>query len=139
MTQIKTYGLNDLRAAIVDLLRQGLKSSNSSDNCVYNLEVDGKIIHCVIGHMIKNDPFAQSIIENEGLNLDANVMSLIRGGVFDVEPSLDPIERDKLIGAFWKAQNIHDNTGVDHWLVKFNQLLTKNGLTQVTQLEIDNV
>lgn len=127
--QPKTYGLSDLRGAIVATLQQGCRSSDG-DGCLYNLEVDGRTIHCVIGHMVKDDPCAQKVIDTFILGVNSSVERLIAMGGFYVEDRT-------LLDVFNKAQDIHDITNSEDWLTEYNDLLGKLGVELITQEEVD--
>lgn len=127
---MKTYTLTDLRKAMIDVLIQGKRSAKPGDiSCEYNLELDGELLHCVIGHMIKNDETAQKGLLNNAQELKSSsgVDALIELGIIEVTKKHQEVFED--------AQYIHDYLKPNEWLEEFNILLES---VNIEPIEVEN-
>jgi hypothetical protein len=116
---MKTYNIDDLIQAARDTIAQGYSCKNVQGYCVYNHS--NGVDHCIIGHMIKDDERAQSVINRDDY-CASGVFTLVKDETIAICSKLN-------IDMFVEMQYTHDSPltwerGIES---AFNAILNKYG------------
>jgi hypothetical protein len=85
-------------------LKEQGKKSNDSTSCYYNLKTDSEVLHCGVGHLLKNVPIPYSLnckVIGALIRLDSNVRKEL----------LNPTEEETEF--LIRLQYCHDRISVD--------------------------